>query len=155
MPSEKTSAAGRSLIDAATRTNQANPDAAVSTRLIHANQANGGRTVRRRARSRLRKGWFGDEDNKEHDTRHHQRRCEMDRTNVDQRVIQSVLLARAFRGRCLSAADTEGEASLRRVGVNREHVPMDAIGSCCKRLEPDAHDAAADLRLALIDPRAV
>jgi hypothetical protein len=45
MPSEKTSAAGRSLIDAATRTNQANPDAAVSTRLIHANQANGGRTV--------------------------------------------------------------------------------------------------------------
>ena len=42
---KKTSAAGRSLIDAATRTNHANPDAAVSTRLIQANQASGGRTA--------------------------------------------------------------------------------------------------------------
>ena len=98
MPSERTSATGRSLIDAATRTNQAAPDATVSTRPIHAKtgerRPNGGGQARLVAG--FRKSRFGDEDDEEDDTRHHDRRGEMDSANVDQRVIQSVLPARAF-----------------------------------------------------------
>ena len=45
MPSERTSATGRSLIDAATRMSHAAPDTTVSTRPIHAKKASGGRTA--------------------------------------------------------------------------------------------------------------
>ena len=98
MPSEKTSAAGRSLIDAATRTNHAAPDAAVSTRPIHANQASGGRTAAgRRARSpAFAKAGSAMKTTKKTTPATADRRGEMDRAHVDQRVIQSVLPARAF-----------------------------------------------------------
>jgi hypothetical protein len=98
-PRKKTSAAGRSLIDAATRTNHANPDAAVSTRLIQANQASGGRgSGYARLVFGFRKGRLGDEHDKENDTNHRDRRGVVDCAHVDQRVIHSVLPARAFPG---------------------------------------------------------
>jgi len=91
----------------------------------------------------------------ENDTGHRDRRGVADCAHVDQRVIHSVLPARAFPGAWLSATDMEREASLRRVGVDGEYVPTDAICSSRKRLEPDPHGAAADLRVALVDPGAV
>jgi hypothetical protein len=45
----------------------------------------------------FRKSRFGDEDDEEDHTRHHHRRGVVDCAHVDQRVIQSVLPARAFQ----------------------------------------------------------
>ena len=58
-------------------------------------------------------------------------------------------------GRARSLADTEGEASFRLVRIDREHVPMHFVGPGRQRFQTDGHGAAADLRFAGIDPRAL
>ena len=53
------------------------------------------------------------------------------------------------------AADMEGEASLRLVRIDREHVPIHPVSPGRQSLQTDTHGAAADLGLAEIDARAL
>src|SRR5579871_3599578 len=50
-----------------------------------------------------------------------------------------------------SLADLEGEIAVRRMGVDRQHVPVDVIGADPARTERHRHLVAADPRLAAVD----
>ena len=71
----------------------------------------------------------------------------MNGARVDQRVVHVIPSAPAA-SRTSVAADREGEASLRLVGVDRERVPVNLISARSGAFQSDAHGVAADLRLA-------
>ena len=53
---------------------------------------------------------------------------------------------------CSSAADMKAETSFGPVGIYRQGVPLNLVGSRRQGFEPNPHDAGADPGLALIDP---
>jgi hypothetical protein len=94
----------------------------------------------RRSRS---KGRCRDDGCKNYRARRKDRCGEMERAHIRPADRPSLL-----------PADTEGEASFRFMGVDRQCLPAHAVGALRQRLQSNAHGVAADLGLALVDARA-
>ena len=144
---------GWSLMDCASRTSHAAPVTTVTTRLIQPIHARRRTDKHRNSHAvlGLPKCWLGDEDNKEGNTRDRDRCGEMNGAHVNQRIIHPSPspLARS------RAAHMEGEASFRRVCIDRKRAPVNSVSPWRERFQTDTHSAAADLCLAQIDARAL
>src|SRR6516164_645321 len=129
----------------ASRTSQIAPETAATTRLAYqprpaAAQAANARIEHLVCGSEGRRGHY---DLKNHHAGGDDCGGEMNGAEVRKRIAQ------------LTATDAEGEASFRFMGIDRQRLPAHPVGALRKRFQTDPHGVAADLRLTLIDARAV